>query len=325
MRQASVYCTDSIAGEYYASVESGLGYNSEYEKIPNTPPQYDPSNLFATYDKQTKQVTLEWEDKNGEYNQLMEIQCKKAGTSIWTTVATVEQKEEAATYSETIDGVDGDKFRVRIVDLKGKERLTNEATAVNDNLTFGDDVTVVTSEGTKTMCLGRNILVNGSFDLGTTDWTNAAGEPLTASEKSRLIESAARHKINENQLKFSERAMYESDKASEKIMKGIYERTDSEIAKREARIKELEKALENYKLGEIPFEQIAKEIHSQYPQIGKMFIARGAEIRCDSLASTKGMVLMTESAKPLPADDIRKLESWLKIRLGDSTAVVISK
>lgn len=170
----------SIAGEYYASVESGLGYNSEYEKIPNTPPQYDPSNLFATYDKQTKQVTLEWEDKNGEYNQLMEIQCKKAGTSIWTTVATVEQKEEAATYSETIDGVDGDKFRVRIVDLKGKERLTNEATAVNDNLTFGDDVTVVTSEGTKTMYLGGNILVNGSFDLGTTDWTNAAGEPLSA-------------------------------------------------------------------------------------------------------------------------------------------------
>ena len=56
-----------------------------------------------------------------------------------------------------------------------------------------------------------------------------------------------------------------------------------------------------------------------------MFIARGAEVRCDSLASTKGMVLMTESAKPLPADDIRKLESWLKIRLGDSTAVVISK
>ena len=110
----------------------------------------------------------------------MEIQCKKAGTSIWTTVATVEQKEEAATYSETIDGVDGDKFRVRIVDLKGKERLTNEATAVNDNLTFGDDVTVVTSEGTKTMYLGGNILVNGSFDLGTTDWTNAAGEPLTA-------------------------------------------------------------------------------------------------------------------------------------------------
>ena len=152
-----------------------------------------------------------------------------------------------------------------------------------------------------------------------------AGEPLTASEKSRLIESAARHKINENQLKFSERAMYESDKASEKIMKGIYERTDSEIAKREAKIKELEKALENYKLGEIPFEQIAKEIHSQYPQIGKMFIARGAEVRCDSLASTKGLVLMTESAKPLPADDIRKLESWLKIRLGDSTAVVISK
>ena len=33
----------SIAGKYYAGVESGLAYNRAYEKIPNTPPQYDPS------------------------------------------------------------------------------------------------------------------------------------------------------------------------------------------------------------------------------------------------------------------------------------------
>ena len=75
------------------------------------------------------------------------------------------------------------------------------------------------------------------------------------SQSTSLVESAERHKISEEQLKFSERAIFETkDNTSEKIMKGIYERTDSEIAKREARIKELEKALENYKLGEIPFE-----------------------------------------------------------------------
>lgn len=152
-----------------------------------------------------------------------------------------------------------------------------------------------------------------------------AGEPLTAGEKTRLIESAERHGISESQLKFSERAMAETDNASEKLMKGIYERTDSEIAKREARIRELEKALESHRLEEIPYEQIAKEIRSQYPDIRNMFIARGAEVRCDSLATEGGVILVTESEKKLQPDAIKKLEDWLQIRLGDSTAVVISR
>ena len=153
-----------------------------------------------------------------------------------------------------------------------------------------------------------------------------AGEPLTASEKNRLIESAERHGIKESQLKFSERAMYEAnDNVSEKLVKGIYERTDSEISRRESRIRELEKELEQYRREEIPYTQIAKEINSQYPEIGKLILARGAEVKCDSLNTSKGLVLVTESGKPLNEQTRGKLENWLKIRLGDSTAVVISR
>lgn len=153
-----------------------------------------------------------------------------------------------------------------------------------------------------------------------------AGEPLTASEKNRLIESAERHGIKESQLKFSERAMYEAnDNVSEKLVKGIYERTDSEISRRESRIRELEKELEQYRREEIPYTQIAKEINSQYPEIGKLILARGAEVKCDSLNISKGLVLVTESGKPLNEQTRGKLENWLKIRLGDSTAVVISR
>lgn len=170
----------SIAGEYYATMESGIGYNRTYEKIPNIPPQYNPSNLAATYNKESRTVTLQWRDNNGEYNQSMEIQCKKAGTSIWSTVQTVEQKEEAADYEVTVNGVDGDKYRVRIVDVLNKERLTNEATAVNENITYGDGVTVVSGGETTTKYLGGNMLVNGKFDLGTTDWTTAASTSLSA-------------------------------------------------------------------------------------------------------------------------------------------------
>ena len=47
---------------------------------------------------------------------------------------------------------------------------------------------------------------------------------------------------------------------------------------------------------------------------------------CDSItAGTPGLVLITNSEKQLPENDVQKLERWLKIRLGDSTAVVISR
>ena len=165
-----------------------------------------------------------------------------------------------------------------------------------------------------------------SYRKGGTINVFIAGEPLTASEKNRLIESAERHGIKESQLKFSERAMYEAnDNVSEKLVKGIYERTDSEISRRESRIRELEKELEQYRHEEIPYTQIAKEINSQYPEIGKLILARGAEVKCDSLNTSKGLVLVTESGKPLNEQTRGKLENWLKIRLGDSTAVVISR
>ena len=80
-----------------------------------------------------------------------------------------------------------------------------------------------------------------------------AGEPLTASSRNRLMESAERHGIGENQLKLSERALSDNnDDTSERLMKGIYERTDNEISKREARIRELEKELALNKKDEIP-------------------------------------------------------------------------
>ncbi len=168
----------SIAGEYYASVESGMAYNRQYEKIPALPPQKDPSALAIEYSADDKNVSLSWHDYNGEYNQSMDVQCKAVGSSIWKTVKTVDQLEDAADYNVKIEGTDGNKYRIRIKDLTGKDRLTNEVIAVNENLTFGDGVTIVENGTATTKYLGGNMLVNGSFDFGFADWTNAAGTPL---------------------------------------------------------------------------------------------------------------------------------------------------
>ena len=153
-----------------------------------------------------------------------------------------------------------------------------------------------------------------------------AGEPLTASSRNRLMESAERHGIGENQLKLSERALSDNnDDTSERLMKGIYERTDNEISKREARIRELEKELALNKKDEIPYMQISREIRSQYPDIRDIFIAKGAEVKADSLEAVPGYVVVAASAAPVGDEDMEKLQGWLKIRLSDTTVTVINK
>lgn len=153
-----------------------------------------------------------------------------------------------------------------------------------------------------------------------------AGEPLTASSRNRLMESAERHGIGENQLKLSERALSDNnDDTSERLMKGIYERTDNEISKREARIRELEKELALNKKDEIPYMQISREIRSQYPDIRDIFIAKGAEVKADSLEAVPGYVVVAASPAPVGDEDMEKLHGWLKIRLSDTTVTVINK
>lgn len=153
-----------------------------------------------------------------------------------------------------------------------------------------------------------------------------AGEPVTATEKTRLLESAARHDLKEEQITFSTRALSEkSDETSEKLMKGIYERTDSEISRREKIITELENELAAYKKGEIPYTQITQEIHSQYPDIKDVFIAKGAGVNADSLNTASGVAVIAESEKELSEEDIAKLTNWLKIRLDNNNIIMINR
>ena len=164
-------------GEYYANKETQVGYDAQYEKVPNIPQQYAPTRLVAKYDKDAGSVVLTWHESNGELNQSMVIQQKKTGSSIWTDVATPEQQEEEADYTYTIsDAKAGYKYRISIIDAKNATRTSNEATAVTEHLEGGDEMMV----GDSVMYMGGNMLKNGDFDLGLYDWENGAGEPLAA-------------------------------------------------------------------------------------------------------------------------------------------------
>ena len=153
-----------------------------------------------------------------------------------------------------------------------------------------------------------------------------AGDPMTATEKTRLMESAERHGIAESQIKFSERKLSDNEgDASETLIKGIYARTDQEISRREKRISELEAELSAYKAGEIPYARIAREIKSQYPSVTGIFIGKGAGVETDSLAVKHGIVVIADYDGRISEDDCRKLEDWLKIRLDDNSLNVVHR
>ena len=157
----------TAAGTYYASINSGVGYNGKYDFIPTTPPQYGPSK-FTQKVLTTGKTRLTWYDSNGEYNQLMEVQMKDA-QGLWVVLDTISQKEAASSYSYEIDNNDENVlYRLHLIDLNGKEYYTS------DELELGDAFEI---DG-RLYYAGGNVFPNGGFDLGFTSWTNGTGKSL---------------------------------------------------------------------------------------------------------------------------------------------------
>ena len=155
------------AGEFYAQMNTGVGYNGKYEFVPTTPRQYGPGNYQETIEG--GKAVLKWRDQNGEYNQLMEVQRKEKGGQ-WTTLAVIEPKETAANYTYTDEAApEGARYRIHLVDLDGNDRYTLDE--------FEAGEAVKTADG-RTLYAGGNLFVNGDFRLGLTGWTSGTGQPV---------------------------------------------------------------------------------------------------------------------------------------------------
>lgn len=140
------------------------------------------------------------------------------------------------------------------------------------------------------------------------------GDPLSASEKNNFLESAKEFGLKPEQIIIQEHALGEGTNEGE-ILKGIYERTDSEITRREAEIKKLEDELKMLHASEIPFEQITREAVNQYPHITSLFVARGAEVSAKDFSRSNGLLAVVRTSGPLSEEEKTRLTDWLKIRL----------
>ena len=152
------------------------------------------------------------------------------------------------------------------------------------------------------------------------------GEPLNAGEKEMFLAAAANAGIRSEQIVLREQS-YNEEKASEteKILQGFYQRAGDELSRRDAQIGLLNRQLEELKGSEIPYSQITREVKAQYPEIEHLYLSKGAGVQADSASREDRCILVVaQTARPLDEARREKLSEWLRIRLNDSTVVVLN-
>lgn len=134
-------------GEYYAKMETEIGFRPEQQFIPRVTRIEAPSNFKST--NASGYTKLEWDDPNGELTTRIEVQAKAADATSFTTVGTVTPRDKSAKFNHYVYN-----FRA---DEPGSYTLRVKVTTYN-NKTFYTPTAVVNidpAQGTDAVQFGR--------------------------------------------------------------------------------------------------------------------------------------------------------------------------
>ena len=95
-----------------------------------------------------------------------------------------------------------------------------------------------------------------------------------------------------------------------------------EIKRRDTIIQNLEQELQIYKDKELPYNQIVKEIHAQYPEIVSISMTRGLSINPTSMENTEQVTIILTTDKAISTENIGKLQQWLRVKLNFENIII---
>lgn len=160
------------------------------------------------------------------------------------------------------------------------------------------------------------------------------GRRMSAEMRDAVYASAAAHGIPYEALTITENTLQETEDLirSEQIA-GFFERSESEITRRDATILRLREQLDSLQAAVLPSEQIAREIRSNYPgRIAEVYLSKGDAVEwgggqrdsvssvspaSDGLVSSRRTVVIVRTIGRFPASEQERLADWLRIRLND--------
>lgn len=127
--------TLSMLGKYYAHMGEGLAFNREFEYTPKV--VYRPSkDLTAETDIETRELTLRWNDPNGDMLDSMVVLCKRPGEKEYAPIGRVALQDansaKGAAYTFTDMPENGtNQYRIAIYPVgKAAPDYSNTATAL---------------------------------------------------------------------------------------------------------------------------------------------------------------------------------------------------
>ena len=119
----------SLTGKYFQTMQSGMAYRKEYEKIP-TVVYTAPTNLTGEWSSQSEGAyRLRWTDTNGDMLREVRLQRKGEDDMRFETVASVPMKDQMGktisySFVDTIAGSGVFEYRVVNVDHNGRELIS---------------------------------------------------------------------------------------------------------------------------------------------------------------------------------------------------------
>lgn len=150
------------------------------------------------------------------------------------------------------------------------------------------------------------------------------GEPLSEKTKDNLFRTAAEYGLKEENIIINDHTTTEDINGIE-VVKGIYDKMDTEVGKRDEEIRRLREELRAAKGNDIPYVQVTREIVSTYPAIIEVQMAQGARVSADSLEVHPTTTVIVKCDSLTGPIEIEKLRDWLKIRLNTEEITLIQQ
>jgi len=152
-----------------------------------------------------------------------------------------------------------------------------------------------------------------------------AGDTLTQDQEKEITNLAMTYGLKADNITITTREIgFQSNRETERIIKGIYQMTDNEMERRDKEIAELKETLYQLKSSDIPYEQLSKELRYHHPEIKSITIGKGAMVN-DSITKDNQVLVMLKANDPISDDDQKRISEWFKIRLNNENVIVISE
>ena len=154
-------------GEYYATIDAGVGYNGSVDYIPAAPRMTAPAVSFS-YAANTGMAALTWNEQYGaDLTVSMTLEKRDNGSEAWHTLSTFTVKDNPASYSyrDNTSGM-GCQYRLHVVDYNGNDLYSPVATVKTDVVAYLYNVgsrqwlTAGNDYGTK-----ASLTANGGLDV----------------------------------------------------------------------------------------------------------------------------------------------------------------